>query len=268
MPFPLAHPAAVLPLRRWSPYYLNFAALVVGAVVPDLSYCLERYDLDLLAHTVRGCLLFSLPVGWILLWIFYGVCPPLVNLLPAPHRQALLASCRRKDRAWFADPLSLWIGALTHVFWDSFTHETGWFVERSSFLQMRVFTLGGHSFEMYRLLWHLSTGVGLLLIYRTYRAVLGRSPGMENGLAATERRRYVLWLGLLLPPLIPAEVIAFNLCGNDALSLGGLARLLRLSAAGYLVLVTLLLVVIGASLKLSRRSSDWPVGGQDKGVIS
>ena len=36
MPFTLAHPAAVLPLRRW----LWFPGLVAGAVAPDVGYYL------------------------------------------------------------------------------------------------------------------------------------------------------------------------------------------------------------------------------------
>src|SRR5207245_10644073 len=85
MPFPLAHPAAVLPLRHVK--HLNFSALLIGAITPDLSYCLERYDLDVFAHTVRGCFGFSLPVGWLFVLIFQTVRDPLLKLLPAPHRQ-------------------------------------------------------------------------------------------------------------------------------------------------------------------------------------
>ena len=38
MPFPLAHPAAVLPFRRYCSRWLNFPALVIGSLVPDLGY--------------------------------------------------------------------------------------------------------------------------------------------------------------------------------------------------------------------------------------
>ena len=134
MPFPLAHPAAVLPLRRCSPHWFNFAALVIGSITPDLSYCLQKYGADLLAHSLRGCFFFSLPVGWVLVWVFYSIAEPVVSLLPAPHRQALAPLCRKLSQPWFVVPLSVLIGAGTHVLWDSVTHETGWFVERSSFL--------------------------------------------------------------------------------------------------------------------------------------
>jgi hypothetical protein len=38
MPFTLAHPAAILPLRGWR--YLRTAPLILGAMAPDLPYFL------------------------------------------------------------------------------------------------------------------------------------------------------------------------------------------------------------------------------------
>src|SRR6266536_1491136 len=197
MPFPLAHPAAVLPLRRWSIRYLSFVALLLGTITPDLSYCLEQYKVDVLAHSLRGCVIFSLPVGWILVLISFRVGEPLVGLLPAPHRQVLLPACCHRRQPWFAVPLSVLIGAMTHVFWDSFTHDTGWFVERSDFLQSTLFAWNGHSFQMYRLVWHVSTWVGLLLLYRAYADHLKKCAPTADLLSTDEKQRYVLWASLL-----------------------------------------------------------------------
>jgi Domain of unknown function (DUF4184) len=253
MPFPLAHPAAVLPFRRCSTRYLNFVALVVGAITPDLSYCLEKFDVDILAHSVRGCFLFSLPVGWVLIGVFYALGEPIVDALPAPHRQALLPLCRIPSQLWFAVPLSLLIGSGTHVFWDSFTHETGWFVERSSFLQVKLFSRDGHSFRVYRLLWHLSTWVGLFLLYRVYASVLRTSPGAADSLCAEERRRYALWAGLLFVPLVGAVFTAFVYYADKASSIATVPQVLRLSAILYLLAMTALLVALGTAIKMKRR---------------
>ena len=38
MPWTFAHPAAILPLRRFCPAPLDFSALVIGSMVPDLGY--------------------------------------------------------------------------------------------------------------------------------------------------------------------------------------------------------------------------------------
>ena len=46
MPWTFAHPAAVLPLRRFSgPGLLSFAALVIGSTSPDFLYYIGQFDL-------------------------------------------------------------------------------------------------------------------------------------------------------------------------------------------------------------------------------
>src|SRR5512146_2649358 len=72
MPFPLAHPAAILPFRRYCPCWLNFPALVVGSLVPDLSYCSGNIRLDELAHRPEGAVIFALPAGLLCLAVFYA----------------------------------------------------------------------------------------------------------------------------------------------------------------------------------------------------
>ncbi len=254
MPFPLAHPAAVLPFRRLQ--HLNFSALLIGAVTPDLSYCLERYDLDAFAHTIRGCFGFSLPVGWLAVLIFQTVREPLVNLLPAPHRQALLRSFRKPNPAWFAVPLSVLIGAATHVFWDAFTHETGWFVERSSFLQMKLLTLDGHHFRMYRLLWHISTWTGLFLLCRAYLETLKKRTGSSQLFDAEERQRFALWAAILSLPLLGVLPIFVWRIARDGMSLAATLHSLSVSAAIYLVAVSVLLIAIGAGLRIRDRPGE------------
>jgi hypothetical protein len=58
MPFPLAHPAAVLPLRRYCPKYLSFPVLIVGSLVPDVGYCLGRLNaslVNLICNAKKAC---------------------------------------------------------------------------------------------------------------------------------------------------------------------------------------------------------------------
>ena len=251
MPFPLAHPAAVLPFRRFR--HLNFSALLIGAITPDLSYCFERYHLDDFAHTIRGCFGFSLPVGWLFVLIFQTVRDPLVKLLPAPHRQTLLQSFRKPDPTWYSVPLSILIGSATHVFWDAFTHGDGWFVTRSYFLQMKLFTMDQHHFRMYRLLWHASTWGGLFLLCRAYLQTLKRSTGSAQVFAPEERWRYALWAAILSLPLLGMlPFLAWQIAENG-LSLLETLGLLRSSAAVYLVVLSILLISIGAGLKIRDR---------------
>ena len=254
MPFPLAHPAAVLPFRRFR--HLNSSALLIGAVTPDLSYCFDRYHLDLFAHTVRGCFGFSLPVGWLAVLIFQTVREPLVNLLPAPHRQALLRSFRKPNLAWFAVPLSVLIGAATHVFWDAFTHETGWFVVCSSFLQMKLFTVDGHHFRTCRLLWHISTWTGLFFLCRAYMQTLKKWTGSARLFVPEERQRYALWAAILALPLLGVLLFLVWRIASKAPSLAETARLLRRSSAVYLVALSVLLIAIGVGLRFRDRPGE------------
>jgi len=254
MPFPLAHPAAVLPLRRFR--HLNSSALLIGAVTPDLSYCVEGHDLDVFAHTIRGCFGFSLPVGWLAVLIFQTVRDPLVNRLPAPHRQALLRSFRKPAPAWLAVPLSVLIGAATHVFWDAFTHERGWIAERSSFLQIELFTVGGHHLRICRLLWHISTWAGLFLLCRAYRQTLKQWTGSAQFFVPEERQRYALWAAILSLPLLGIlPFLLWRMAGKGP-SLAEAIRLLRLSAAVYLLSVSVLLIAIGVGLRFRDRPGE------------
>jgi hypothetical protein len=93
MPWTLSHPAIVLPLRRFSPQPLDFAALVIGSMTPDIGFYIDRFDLSTFAHTLPGSFLACLPTGVILLFFYYLFCRPVCYALPSPHRQALLPLC-------------------------------------------------------------------------------------------------------------------------------------------------------------------------------
>jgi hypothetical protein len=59
LPLTLAHPAAVLPFRRW----FVFSGLVIGSLAPDFEYFLYVPDSLRIGHTLPGVFLFCLPVG-------------------------------------------------------------------------------------------------------------------------------------------------------------------------------------------------------------
>ena len=86
MPFTLAHPAAILPLR--SVRYLRMAPLMVGAVVPDLPYYLPwgvaRYMH--FTHAFRHSFTIDLALGYALLASLVLLQRPLTALLSARAR--------------------------------------------------------------------------------------------------------------------------------------------------------------------------------------
>ena len=130
MPFPLAHPAAILPLRRYCQRYLSFPALIIGSLSPDVGYFSGHFRLGEFSHRLLpGSFGFCLPVGLLLVLVFYLVRSPVVSILPARYRPAFLPLCQRPVGSPFVIVVSLLIGAWTHLLLDSITHPDGWLVE-------------------------------------------------------------------------------------------------------------------------------------------
>lgn len=61
------------------------------------------------------------------------------------------------------------VGSLTHVIWDSFTHEYGWAVEHIPLLQGNVGTIYGTTITLSLLLQYLSSLLGLLVLLQAVR---------------------------------------------------------------------------------------------------
>ncbi len=202
MPFTFCHPAAVLPLRGFSTLRLNFAALVIGSLTPDFGYYLSCFEFASYAHTAPGVFLACLPSGLGLLAVFYLVRRPVCFLLPMPHRAALAPLCSSWPRL---DPLSvimallsIVLGAWTHTLWDSFTHESGWFVTRIWWLRAPLFTTPTGAVRVAYLLQQFSTVAGAVILFVVYRTWLRRQPATADPERPSDRPRYFLWAAMIL----------------------------------------------------------------------
>ncbi len=210
MPFTLSHPAAVLPLLR-GPFVP--AALVAGSLAPDVPYFsplprsadswYEPFVNATTTHTWPGTLTVAVPTAAVLLALWWLVRSPLEDLVghravragsppPVPSHGAITAT----GVIWVL--VSLAIGVLTHVLWDSFTHGDGFVVERVALLREPV--LG--SLELGRVLQHLSTVLGgaALLVWG-----LRRSSRWRAGGGRWEVRR---WAGAVLAALVLVALVA------------------------------------------------------------
>ena len=120
MPYPIAHPAAVIPLARPLGRIGVPSALAIGSVVPDLWYFvpgLDRSD----SHSAAGLVWFCLPAGLLAYALFHTVLKqPLIALISP--RLAYYACAGLPQRPWTAVVISLLVGALTHLVWDALTH--------------------------------------------------------------------------------------------------------------------------------------------------
>src|SRR2546430_12985680 len=168
MPFPLAHPAAVLPLRRYCPRFLNFPALVIGSLAPDGAYCVGNPRLETFSHSYWGSFGFSLPIGLMMIGLAYGLGQRLVPFLPENHRRVASAFLSVPMGPILIVILSLLVGSWTHLAWDSFTHTRGWVTERIPFLEMPLGTLRRHHLRVCHLLWYGCSFAGVAWLYPAF----------------------------------------------------------------------------------------------------
>ncbi len=250
MPFPLAHPAAVLPLRRFCPRRLSFAALVIGSLAPDAAYSVPRLRLQQLAHEWVGGPVFGLAVGALALAAFALLRAPLTAALPSPHREALWPLCRQPLGGPVRLSLSLLLGAWTHVLWDALTREHYWMAGFVSEPQAASTYVPGTDLLIARLPWYASTVVGVLAVIFAYGLWLKQARGPARFQPAREKGRWAGWLALLLGPGV--AILPFTLRYAEGWPHSYAVRhFLYVWSAAYLFSVTLLLVLVGCTLRLA-----------------
>ncbi len=242
MPFTLAHPAAVLPLKRYCPRPLNFCALVAGSLAPDAGYCFARFNWDELAHEFVGSFTFDLPASLLMLLFIYGLRHPLLDRLPDRLRPLLLPRSWQPVPPPFVMISSILLGTWTHLVWDSCTHNHGWLGAQLPFLQMPLATWHWHTLLVCHVLWYASSSVGVagvcLAYERRLRAATPRAPAV--------RWRNAVLVGLLV---LPIEAVHHAVHG---------VRGIVVVSVCSLVLIISVTLKIGGELANSRKSPETP----------
>jgi hypothetical protein len=171
MPFTISHAAAAILLKRKG---LVTSALVIGSMVPDLAYFvhLEGFNPEL-GHSIRGLFTFCLPVGLFIFLVFQKLVKrPLFALLPPSHQQRLLPYLQgfplKSWRFIIRSLVSLGVGTLSHLAWDSFTHNHGFIVQNVAALRQPIFELAGTKIFAFSILQHGSTILGLAALVLWY----------------------------------------------------------------------------------------------------
>jgi len=219
---------------------LDFLALVVGSLVPDLASSIN--DLEYFSHSLLGSFVFCLPIGLLTVWIFRQIRDPLLATLPNPHRDVALSF-----RPWRPIPLvqvlfSLLLGIWLHIFWDLFTHDHSWLVRRGL---LSSFSVAG--IPLNKFLWLLSSLIGTAIILVEYFLLVRRRATGINIFPPSERRAYFLWLGILLVPIAGAVPLALR---DPTYSHGAF---LRFFAMYYFSCCYLTLVVVGFAIRYRQR---------------
>jgi hypothetical protein len=265
MPATFAHPAAILPLRRWCPAPFNFAALVIGTMAPDLGYFAGQWQLATYAHSFGGSLVVCVPSALLVFCALHLLRKPLVFLAPQPHRAALTPLANRQLhhswRAWMGIAVSTLLGAWTHCAWDSFTHANGWMVQRIGVLRATWFTIGDTELATFYILQQASTVIGTFTLVCAYVAWLRRnraradhtSSNIEDAAPLRDRSRYAYIAAAamvsLTVALTAASTVAAQFDGFLAVRVF-LFRTVIYFIAGFVPLVAIIALV------LQRRAGD------------
>lgn len=180
MPFTLAHPALVLPLRGTA---LPTTALVAGSMAPDARLFVPVGPDDL-SHSLVGVLTVDLVLGLGLLalwtWVVRDV---LVDLAPGAVRDRLAVRSRLDRARWLLAVPATVVGAATHVGWDELTHADRWGTRHVDWLREEHWFWPGYTWAqaasgVVGLVVVLVAAVGWLrarpLVHRPQRRVLPR----------------------------------------------------------------------------------------------
>ncbi len=198
MPFTLAHPAAAVPFTRWG---FVLSALIVGSISPDIMYFLCLSTRCQFGHTLIGLFLFDIPAGIILLWLFHNVLKrPVISLLPATHQQCLMPLANDFHfiplRRFFLIVMSLLLGALTHIIWDSLTHRSGWVVQQLPVFSVPIIETSLGTLKVYKVLQYGSTFLGATLLIYWYLKWLRQAPTQPiNSLISDKTKWFILIIG-------------------------------------------------------------------------
>jgi hypothetical protein len=170
MPFTPAHAAIVLPFLRVNPGRISATGLVIGTLAPDFEYFFKMSVNSVHSHTIPGILYFDIPVVIFLSFLFHQVIKKnLIANLPPWFQQKLLPIKEFNFINYFRNHfvvfiVSAGIGSVTHIGWDAFTHNNGFFAQRIDIYKQVFIPIDGVNYPLFYFLQQLSTVVGLLAI--------------------------------------------------------------------------------------------------------
>jgi hypothetical protein len=169
MPFTFAHPAAAVPLARPMGRYGVLSALIIGSMAPDIAYLLPIGVMRNESHSLGGLFWYCLPIGLAGYVLYHWFMKrPLIYLLPpavfARLEPYATSDWRLRRKNLLAVLLSLLVGAITHLVWDSFTHRSSWGVRHIGWLQTHLYTGGGFWIYLYTALQWACSLMGLALL--------------------------------------------------------------------------------------------------------
>ncbi|HEX4189812.1 MAG TPA: DUF4184 family protein [Marmoricola sp.] len=241
MPFTLAHPAAVL-LVRGTP--LPVSAMVAGSMAPDAPmFVKDRGGYDF-THSLAGVFTVDLALSVLGVAVWFALIrDPLLDLMPAVVRERLPATARYTRSQWLLAVPAVVVGSLTHVAWDSFTHNGRWGARHVTWLHQLHHGHSGAEWAQYG-----CSVLGLLVVAAWAVITVARLPRVP-------RPATVSWLGVrALTVVLVLTVASGTAAALTARSPGLGAALGQAAVVGTIIGVFGILVAAGLwQAQVSRR---------------
>jgi hypothetical protein len=245
VPLTPSHVAAVLPLRAFARRHaVPFSAFVIGAMSPDFEYLLRLYPGGGFGHSLRGLVLFCVPVGLVVLLAFRVIVAPALIRVTPPGLVAALDlqgdPLPHGVRWWGGAALAILAGAATHAIWDSFTHWNGWSVRHLPVLRRPVAHAVFPRFRWYALLQHGGTLVGGLAVIGSLIMWVRSQPSAARRFAPAQKACAVrILLFLVMTSALGAVLNAAR--GTPR----GLTGIVSLGAVGSMSALAIGLFIVG-----------------------
>lgn len=209
MPFTPTHIAAVVPiawLLRWN---VPLSALAIGSMVCDLGVFFPGVFDYWTMHSVAGLATHCLPLGFCIFFLYHWLIKrPLGALLPVYVHSRLMPWINRMPSLGLSNllvvALCIFVGASTHVFWDSFTHDHRWGTRLIPALNNVAISFDVKEVYWYTVLQHGSSVVFLPILFLAACLWIARQPpvGEEQGLSIPLSVKMLAIVSLIIVPIL------------------------------------------------------------------
>lgn len=202
MPFTFSHPAYALPLKYIKPNYVSVTGLVLGSMAPDFEYFIMLEPYSSIGHSILGLFLQAIPLSIIIACIFHRIVKEQIAL----HLPSIVGLNRRaynilgewklqNPKDWTIFILSVIIGFFSHTTIDAFTHISGYFIIRFSFLREIIF----FNLPVYKVLQYGLSLFGLMfafvfIINKLFKNNLNKKE-LPN---VTKKQKILFWLSIMI----------------------------------------------------------------------
>ncbi|OTG64960.1 hypothetical protein B9T25_12835 [Acinetobacter sp. ANC 4470] len=198
MPFTFSHTVAAFLFKPWL-NRLSLTGVVLGCMAPDFEYFLRMRMQGEFGHHIAGILLFDLPVSILIALVFHQVIRnEMIENLPWFLKKRFIVFQRFDWFGYFKNHyfmviISIFLGIFTHITWDAFTHQTGFFVQKWVVLQDTV-SIADFNIPLYKIFQHLSSSLGLMII----AIYFFKLPSYTNIQKNNERKTLWMYWGAIL----------------------------------------------------------------------